>query len=42
MMTRNSKSVQLNALKPSLYRNDDEKEKTLKLMEKKPKNSVKC
>ena len=42
MMTRNSKSVQLNAVKPSLYRNDDEKEKTLKLMEKKPKNSVKC
>ena len=37
MMTRNSKSVQLNALKPSLYRNDDEKEKTLKLMEKNQK-----
>ena len=37
MMTINSKSVQLNALKPSLYRNDDEKEKTLKLMEKNPK-----
>ena len=37
MMTRNSKNVQLNALKPSLYRNDDEKEKTLKLMEKNPK-----
>ena len=35
MMTRNSKSVQLNSLKPSLYKNDDKKEKTLKFMEKK-------
>ena len=37
MMTRNSKIIQLNALKPSLYKNDDEKEKTLKLMEKNQK-----
>ena len=37
MMKRNSKSAQLNTLKPSLYKNDNKKEKTLKLMEKNPK-----
>ena len=36
MMTRNSKSVQLNALKPSLYRNDDEKEENFENDGKKP------